>query len=277
MKKCLLFIITLININVKAQILFEHKYDSASTYKNSQLMIIKFEVSGEQYVKINKIGKIIDIYSMNHSLVKTISYASFPQACSGIPVILYISEKLFDTDSQIEFMYNYSDCAGYSHTKIYKENGAYIFSSDSLSALITVNVPLQQYPIYNTLQGTKMILSNEFDSTASVYSLPGTLNTAIQDANGQLMQMQGWTISNLYPNPALSGTKVTLQYELPKGETAGEIILYNLQGAEVKRYKVDNTFNDLILDNSTLPAGTYYWHLQTSAGVVGSRKMVVVK
>jgi len=53
--------------------------------------------------------------------------------------------------------------------------------------------------------------------------------------------------------------------------------LYNIQGAEVKRYKVDNTFKDILLDNTQLPAGTYFYQLQTKKGMVGTKKMVVVK
>jgi len=53
--------------------------------------------------------------------------------------------------------------------------------------------------------------------------------------------------------------------------------LYNIQGAEVKRYKVDNTFKDILLDNTQLAAGTYFYQLQTKKGMVGTKKMVVVK
>lgn len=97
-----------------------------------------------------------------------------------------------------------------------------------------------------------------FDSTSAVSEIEN--NTAI---------------FNIYPNPSTG--KVTLQYELPNGEGEGEIILYNRQGAEVKRYKVDNTFKDLLLDNTMLPAGTYFYQLQTSKGAVGTKKMIVVK
>jgi len=64
---------------------------------------------------------------------------------------------------------------------------------------------------------------------------------------------------------------------LPKEERQGELILYNIQGAEVKRYKVDNTFKDILLDNTQLPAGTYFYQLQTKKGAVGTKKMVVIK
>ncbi len=261
----------------KAQITLEHIYDSASTFNNprSQLMIIKFEITGERYVNINRIGKRINLYDINHSLIKSISYNSFPLDASSTPNFLYFSENLFNTDSKIEFMYVYHNIVGVNHTRVFNEDGTLIFQADSADPLILINTPLQQYPIYNTTQGTKMILSDQFTGKAKVYSLPGTLTTDIAEANGQLMQAQSGQLSKLYPNP--SNGAVTLQYELPNGETEGELILYNMQGMEVKRYKIDNTFSDILLDNTQLPAGTYFYQLQTSKGAVGTKKMVIIK
>ena len=211
---------------------------------------------------------------MNHALLKTISLANLPLNGGGkIGDILYLSEQLFDTDSGLEFMYPIQLLGANFYTGIYNEDGSLIFS-DSCAPVIKVNTPQQQYPIYNTLQGTIMIFSCP-NFQAKVYRLPGTLSAGIEQANGQLMQMQNGQFSNLYPNP--SNGSVTLQYELPKGEKDGELILYNMQGAEVKRYKVDNTFKDILLDNTQLPAGTYFYQLQTSKGSVGTKKMVVVK
>ena len=278
MKKTLIFIalITFI-INAKAQITLEHYYPSASTftYGLNQLMIIKFEVSGERYVRINRTGNTIDIYYMNHTLERTISLATFPVSISdGRPGdILYLSEQLFDTDPDIDFMYCVSLGGNIYYTNIYNEDCTMIFS-DTASVPIRNNIPLQQYPIYNTSYGTKMILSYT-NGLAGVFNLPGTLSAGIAEANGQLMQMQNGQLSNLYPNP--SNGSVTLQYELPKEERQGELILYNMQGAEVKRYKVDNTFKDILLDNTALPAGTYFYQLQTKKGAVGTKKMVVIK
>ena len=264
-------------MNAKAQITLEQIYDSASNYySQSQLKIVNFETSGERYVKINMVNKSIDIYNMNHSFIKSISYADFPPNSNGIANILYLSEKLFNTDSKMEFMYvNFFGDPTIVNTQIYNEDGTLIFNADSMAPLVTTNTPQQHFPIYNTSYGTKMILSHQFTGEAKVYSLPGTLSTAIAEANGQLIQAQEGQFKNLYPNP--SNGKVTLQYQLPKGEQQGEIVLYNLQGAEVKRYKVDNTFNDILIDNSQLQAGTYFYQLQTSKGAVGIKKMVIVK
>ncbi|OFX27990.1 MAG: hypothetical protein A2X08_15770 [Bacteroidetes bacterium GWA2_32_17] len=276
MKNIILIALITFGINATAQITLEQTYDSASNYSlTSELMIVNFEVSGERYVRINMAGKTIDIYDLNHSLIKSISYAGFPPNNNGIAHIMYFSENLFNIDSKMEFMYvNFYGNPSIVNTRIYNEDGTLIFQADSMAPLVTVYIPQQQFPIYNTTQGAKMILSNQFGGKAKVYSLPGTLSTAIEQANGQLMQPNG-TFGILYPNP--SNGAVTLEYELPKGEQDGELILYNMQGAEVKRYKVDNTFKDILLDNTALPAGTYFYSLQTKKGAVGTKKMVVVK
>ncbi|MCK9613874.1 MAG: T9SS type A sorting domain-containing protein [Bacteroidales bacterium] len=280
MKKVIFLALITFALKSEAQITLEHVYDSASTQniyfpEINQLMIIKFEVSGERYVRINRISRTICIYNLNHSLLRTIDCTFLPSNINGtMGDVLYLSENLFDTDTQIEFMYIYTFGSPYNKgaTKIVKENGVVIFA-DTGAAAVHPNWAMQQWPIYNTSQGTKMILSYT-NMQAKVFSLSGTLTTDIAEANGLLMQQNG-QLSNLYPNP--SNGAITLQYELPNGETEGELILYNMQGMEMKRYKIDNTFNDILLDNTQLPAGTYFYQLQTSKGAVGTKKMVIIK
>jgi hypothetical protein len=283
MKKILFLAFIAFGMNAKAQITLEHTYDSAATWnfcsgRFSQLMIINFEVSGERYVKVNRCGQCISIYDMNHALLKNISLANLPASLDP-PIggeILYISEKLFNLDPLIEFMYlyDYVDSTGIAPyvTNIYNEDGTLIFA-DTSAPWVHPNWEMQQWPVYNTSLGTKMILSCQ-NGDARVFSLPGTLTTGINEGNGQLVKAQGDKL-NLYPNP--SSRSATLQYMLPEGEREGTIILYNMQGKEIKRYKVDNTFHDLLLDNTQLNAGTYYYQLQTTKGIAGGKKMIVVK
>ena len=281
MKNLILIALFAFSFNAGAQIILEQDYDSAASYATgepsviNQLMIVKFEESGDRYVKINRLGKCINIYDITHVLIKTIDFSGFPMNSIGsMGEVLYLSEHLFNLDSKIEFIYGFSDGdSSNTLTNIYNEDGALIFSSNG-APMIKGNIPQQQLPIYNTINGAKMILSYP-NGHAKVFSLPGTLSTAIAEANYQLIQAQEGQFKNLYPNP--SNGKVTLQYQLPKEEQQGEIVLYNIQGAEVKRYKVDNTFNDILIDNSQLQAGTYFYQLQTGKGAVGIKKMVVVK
>ena len=263
-------------MNATAQITLIHTYDSAASVSIngnvSQLMIINFEVSGEKYVNINRWGKYISIYDMNHSLIKTISLIDLPLNTSGqVGDILYISEQLFDTDTGIEFMYCYNSTTTNYTTQIYNDDGSFMFSENG-APLVKVNYPLQQYPVYNTSQGTIMILSYE-NGQAKVFSLPGTLSENIAKANIDLVAQN--SISNPYPNPAVNTTQV--DYELPKGINHGEIVFYNLQGKEVKRFQVDKTFNTLLISTSDLSAGTYYYQLQTTGQNSEGKKMVVLK
>jgi hypothetical protein len=278
MKKLLLITFIAFGINANAQITLIHTYDTAATIglgpnnDESQLMVINFEISGERYVKINRWGKVIEIYDLNHSLIKTISLATFPlNSNNQVGDILYLSENLFNTDGEIEFMYIYTPSLA-TITNIYKEDGSLIFS-DTADAAIKINFEQQQYPIYNTSQGTIMILSYP-NGQAKVFSLPGTLPAGMEDENNKLMAMQS-NVSNPYPNPNNGSTKI--DYTLPPGANEGEIVFYSLQGNEVKRFKVDRTFNTLLISTKDIAAGTYYYQLQTAGESSGGKKMVVIK
>ena len=280
MKNILLFALIAFSINVKAQITLEHSYANASNFTplGAQLMIIDFPVSGEQYVRINRdAGQTIDIYNLNHSLVKSISYAGFPQGNSHQAEILYLSQNLFSTDDKICFIYFIEKgSTPIYYTGIYNEDGTLLFRADSMAPWITVNVLQQQYPIYNTTMGAKMILSDQFDDTARVYSLPGTLTAGIQEANNNLIAIQTQSnVSNAYPNPNNGSAKI--DYTLPDGVNEGDIVFYNVQGMKVKRFKVDRTFNTLLISTKDIAAGTYYYQLQTAGESSGGRKMVVIK
>ena len=275
MKKILFLILVAFTLNAKAQVVFEHAYDSASTISSggtlNQLMLINFEVSGYQYVKINQWDKSISIYDINHSLLKTISVAGFPSTTYQSD-ILYLSETLFNTDSKKEFMYSFHNGSSNYYTGIYNEDGTLIFSDTGLAAIRT-SVPLQQYPIYNTPNGTKMILSYR-NGQAKVFGLAGTLTTAVDRANTQLAN-NGAMLANARPNPTANTT--TIDYTLPQDTNQGELVFYNTQGTEVKRFKVDNTFNSLLISTTDIAAGTYYYNLQISGNPSAAKKMVVVK
>jgi hypothetical protein len=83
------------------------------------------------------------------------------------------------------------------------------------------------------------------------------------------------SIANPYPNPSTTTTRI--DYFFPNGTNDGEIVLYDLQGREIKRFKVDKTFDHLLISTVDIPAGTYFYQLQTSNQASEGKKMVVVK
>lgn len=282
MKKLITLLLLALCIIPKAQITFEHAYDTASTiysaYQiNNQLTVVHFEVSGDRYVKINKVAKTIDIYDMSHALVKSISFASYPPDPQGyyFGMGLYLSENLFDLDPEIEFMYT-AGASGATppFTTIYNEDGAIIFS-DTCAPVIHISAPGEQKAIYNTTNGTKMILSCR-NGQAKVYGLAGTLSTAIESSHEELMEnYTQFALSNPYPNPSTSST--TIDYVLPKGIHQGEIVFFNLEGKELKRFKVDNTFSNLIVSTTDIPAGTYLYQLRVAGDASAAKRMVVIR
>ncbi len=263
---------------VMGQITLEHTYDSAY----SRLYMVKLEVEGYKYVYNDGADKLVKLFNLDHSIFKIMDYSFLPNFTTELG-LLYISEHLFNSDNLIEYMliYQHIDSLAHSvsYTYIINEVGNVVFSVDSGGPFVIANAPQIQVPIYNTPNGTKMILSiitlaNVDSSIANVYSLPGILTDIAPPINyvtGNELAME-----SIYPNPS-NGNTTTIEFHLPHGENKGEIVIYNLQGMEQKRYEVDNTFHNLIISNSELHSGTYFYQLLTNNGATGAKKMVVVK
>jgi hypothetical protein len=297
MKKLLFFlVILLMSMPTYAQFTLEHTYDSTGYFQPSDtggnicygrqlFYLVNLEIDGDKYVQINKPLQTIRFYNLNHTLWKSISYSNVftnlgpagydKTACS----ILYISQSLFNTDDKIEFLYtcNYwTTSISYpwrAITQIVNEDDSILFTDTAAAPIVDPTWANQYYPIYNTTNGTKMILSN-VTGKAQVFSLAGTLTDGIAEANKKLMASQN-SVSNPYPNPNNGSAKI--DYTLPPGINEGEIVFYNLMGNEIKRFKVDKTFNTLLISTKDIATGTYYYQLQTAGEGSGGKKMVRTK
>jgi len=280
MKKLILIALIAFVTNAKAQITLEATYDSAST----NLYIVNLEIDGDKYIKLQQgdSGKrFIYLYNLNHSLWKTIDCNSFPKFDS-IPgggavsygrymySALYVTQSLFNSDPLVEFMFvpNSNGDANSYFTGIYNENGVAIFTQDSAGPYLSANIPQVAKPIYNTSAGTKMILSFPGIGKAKVYSIPGTVPTT-----DQWLHKAPTSAFNAYPNPSSSHTNI--DYKLPQGVQTAEIIIQDLNGKELRRYKVDNTFNNIILSNSDLSNGTYLYSLQANGTILETKKIII--
>lgn len=282
MKKIILFSIVLFAFTTKtnAQVTLEHTYDSAGALIAfpiyQQLYIVKLEVDGEKYVFVDRADKLLRFYNMNHSPWKTISFASTIDLNTGSNTqnIMYISQHLFNTDDQIEFLYGDLDQNNVYNfvTQIVNEDGSIMFTENNAGPWVKINFPAAQLPIYNTSVGTKMILSLS-NGNANVYSLAGTLSAGIiampDNSQNNLMA------SMAYPNPTSSSTRI--DYTLPNGVNKGEMVFYDTQGKEIKRFNVDRTFNNLTISTEDLQSGIYYYNLQTSFGNSEAKKLVTIK
>ncbi|MEO5673840.1 MAG: hypothetical protein ABIQ74_04270, partial [Chitinophagales bacterium] len=248
MKKASLFlIIHLLAKTSFAQITLEHTFDSAGYFFNptiyQQLYVVNLEVDSQKFVFVDRKDKVLRLYNLDYSIWKTISFVAATDVNPLVDAmgILYISQHLFNTDDQIEFLYADQNQTISAVTQIINEDGSISFTANNQIPAVFLNVPQVQRPIYNTTAGTKMILSGvNNDGNAYVYGLPGVLETGMLITNTTLNSMN---LSVPYPNPTSDETRI--DFQLPRGIEKGQIIFYDIMGNEVKRFVVDRTFDYL--------------------------------
>lgn len=279
-KNILLLSLIIISLALKAQITLEATYDTAS----ANLYMITLEVDGEKYVRVDRLTsahRAIILYNTDHSIWKTIDCSSFPKydSCgSSLSYgrynfeVLYITQHLFDLDDGIEFMFNVNGCAvGANFTGIYNENGTAIFTQNGAAPSVHLNVPIVFKPIYNTANGTKMILSFPATNQAKVYSLTGTLTTSNMLISDNPSNIESFSA---YPNP--SSNQTTINYKLPIGTQKGEIVISDLNGKEIKKYSIDNSFDNLVIPTNELIKGMYLYSLKGDGKILETKKIIVV-
>ena len=283
MKKLLFIALIVFGMNAKAQITLEHTYPQASSGAYYYLQVVHFTTAGYKYEIVDTASNVIALYNLNHSLYKTINIPTQPQP-SQYWNIEYVSDELFNTTpTDIEYLITGAYAIPYVYyVRIYDENGVVLFAKDSVT-VSTVYGATVRAPIYYTPLGVKMILDCKkcSNNSASIYSLPGILpcndcsNGIVSGLINSGTRESEMGISNSYPNPTNSTTRI--DYTFPNGVDQGEIVFYDLQGKEIKRYKVDRTFDHLLISTADIPAGTYFYQLQTSSQVSAGKKMVVIK
>jgi hypothetical protein len=272
MKNLFLISLLFITIITKGQITLEQDYNNVPL-----VSFVRLSLTDNKWAVIDT--NSITLYNLNHSLYTTIPIVGAPVYPSDI---MYISKGLFDTDTTtIEYMVdNVTDTLGWN-VKIYREDGALLFSepgfsTESAGSIYSIPIrPIDWNAIVMTINGPKMILSHLSSGNIDgfkIYSLPGSYypNGISQNMTENRMQL-----SNSYPNPTNSTTKI--DYALPNGIAKGEIVFYDTQGKEVKRFNVDRTFNSLLISTEDLQSGIYYYNLQTTQGISEAKKLVTIK
>jgi hypothetical protein len=161
---------------------------------------------------------------------------------------------------------SYSDCEW--HTLIVDETGAIIWDGEDLAPLVKVNIPQQYRPIYNTPEGTKMLLSHE-DGSAHVYDLPCELSTSIDK-----VLEEGSTL-NISPNPTFYNATIT--YELPQHISAAELILMDMQGGVIRSYDIDSSFDQILIDTQTVAPGTYIYSIVSGGEFLVSKQVIFLR
>ncbi|MEO1808623.1 MAG: tail fiber domain-containing protein [Bacteroidota bacterium] len=75
------------------------------------------------------------------------------------------------------------------------------------------------------------------------------------------------------PNPADGNT--IIEYTLPTEIAQAQLVIFDVTGAEVQRYKVETGFGSVEIQEGVLAAGTYLYTLEVEGQSVARRKMVI--
>ena len=151
---------------------------------------------------------------------------------------------------------------------IFAGTGNKVYYSNNIdSSWIALDSNLTSWDIYSLAVNNTYVFAG---TENGIWRYPLSKITGIKEMNNNESN-----ISNPYPNP--TDYKTSIDYTLPPGINEGEIVFYNLQGTEVKRFKVDRTFSTLLISTADIAAGTYLYQLQTTAQSTEGKKMVVIK
>lgn len=269
----------------KSQITLENNYSIPVATNKSGLTLIKLDVSGEKYFLFDIQTKVIKLYNLNHSIFKTINIPTLPKYpssnTSSLVSVAYLSENLFNSNNLIEFVAfsgqfaTFNNSADYASMMVYDETGSVIFNGDSLMPSMKRDATYYGYEgngdfIFNTTAGTKMILFSYKNNTPSqrVYSLPGILITSIQKNN------ENYNNSLPFPNP--TNNSITLPYKLDSGKE-GKLVINDINGKILFEYKIDTTFDNVLIDTNIMTAGNYFYSIYSSDKKVSTGKFIVTK
>ncbi len=274
MKNTFVLIALLTGLLAHAQINLENTYSATGKGYTTALYLNHFSGAGYKYVYIiNETpgSALINIYNLNYSIYKSIATPAIKAISMSVS---YVSDSLFNTSvSNIEYLLNWSDSVGVAHAGVYDDAGNALLNIDSAYST-SINF---------STSGWKLIAANSSspNNATKVFGLPGALPCDECSASHNLSGIapikagQGSYELNGYPNPAKGSIQIV--FSLPENVNRGEIIFYDLQGSEIKRFNVDNTFKKIDVSTNELAPGAYFYVLKGANGIFGAKKMVVIK
>ena len=283
------------SISSRAQITLAHSFGPA--YSNGE--IVNLSLSGKKIMVVSALHidstvspwtytDTVNFYNLDYSFWKRVICPNVPgysmyltASFYNYVMVYYPSETLFNTDPLLEIAVPYvSNAVSLGKIMIINETGAIV---DSMTNVAQTTSMFNQYnhffKIYavDTLGiGFQALVSTP--TGVDVYNLPGTIPCSLCSGNGlgvaKNEKKDGFETQPL-PNPSSNEVKIT--FKLPDGASQGNLVLYNTNGQKIKSFQVDNRFGFVMLDNSQLVSGVYYYNIEVNGQVSSTQKLVVIK
>lgn len=249
MKNLTLIIFILFSSVSFGQLTLENSYITNDLSNNGNFFNTQI---ASYYYTFNDISNVMNIYNENHILYKTVN---IPEN-SGFEIkkILFATDKLFNSDSLIEFIV-ISETSYLSTGIEYKmillnEDGITLFDFGNRADAYLVKTVTDNYKLIVSNRPGDAIPSSR-NMTSDVYSLTGTLS--VNQINILSKKIIG------FPNPAKEIINITNPL---KNNQNSVLKIYTINGNEVLRKNIQGNETDFIsLDVSSLSAGVYIYKI----------------
>jgi len=230
--------------------------------------------------------KYISVHGLNGGIEKNITmpnlnWQGWPNPATIIDYYL-VSDNLFDSDNEIEFIAMYtavqvSGSIGIDTTALFlvNENG------NIIQSITGDRTQLSAWGINYFSDGStfsKLLITN--NQGILIYDLPGFLpceactNTTGINQNQFSNQENGLKVA-VAPNP--SSGEFNFSYQLPKGKNNAELIINNLNGVSIKSKKINGEFGTTQINLSELSSGIYIYTIFCDGEKSAPQRLLLTK
>jgi len=263
MKQILSTLILMFSIAlVYGQITLQKTYNYSTT-------VVKLETLGYKYYLMDVPANQVRIYNMDHSVYKTIS-CTIPNGYY-LGDVKYVSQNLFNTDSQIELVYIYYKYVTASTpyyiygAKVVNESGSNLISIDGAQYIYVNKTGDTEYKLFAYCFDYSVFPEKVWTNIYSIAGVP-VFSASISDKQQDVLL-------NAWPNPATE--VIRLEYELPANVKSASLNVYDTSGRKIKDFAIDSHSDHIAMNVNDLAAGTYLYNIEYNNQRTSSKKIVV--
>ncbi len=140
---------------------------------------------------------------------------------------------------------------------------------------------------YTAHGGEKYITIGNFNNPTDTFNMPNNNNNTVvvsyyfvddvtvrDCTNDGVGELEDKEYFSLFPNP--NNGNMTLDYKLDQGQT-GNLTIYDITGKLVSNHKFNSAATSMVIDESNLNAGAYFYEIKVNDSKIKSDKLIIVK
>lgn len=233
-----------------SQLTLEHSYSSGIQKLDMSDVLGINTANGLKYYTFNRTTNIVEIYSQSHVLET--SFTIPLDAGHFLSEIIFITDKLFNSDNQIEFLYKSYKIGDSNNRKLYLCND---------SGVLLQNFPGKYYAgvVKDNSNNYKLIITGSEQNPATnaydydVYGLTGTLSAEQQD----ILTKKAF----VFPNPSNNVINIS---NISSTGKAATLQIFSVDGKKI--LEENHSEEEIKIDVTGFQNGVYIYKLGNKSG-----------